>query len=63
MSRLTSAATRLGLFRQGLAIDLVVAWRVFHLTQLGRETPAVPCTVYFEEHEWKALWAYVTKQP
>lgn len=46
-----------------LAIDLVVAWRVFHLTQLGRETPAVPCTVYFEEHEWKALWAYVTKQP
>jgi hypothetical protein len=46
-----------------LAIDLVVAWRIFHLTKLGRETPDVPCTVYFEEHEWKALVAYVTQSP
>jgi hypothetical protein len=46
-----------------LAIDLVVAWRIFHLTKLGRETPTVPCTVYFEEHEWKALVAYVTQKP
>lgn len=46
-----------------LAIDLVVAWRIFHLTKLGRETPTVPCTVYFEEHEWKALVAYVTQEP
>lgn len=45
-----------------LAIDLVVAWRIFHLTKLGRETPEVPCTVYFEEHEWKALVAYVTQK-
>jgi len=45
-----------------LAIDMVVAWRVFHLTKLGRETPAVPCTVYFEEHEWKALVAFTTKR-
>jgi len=34
-----------------LAIDLVVAWRLFHLAKLGRETPDVPCTVFFEEHE------------
>ena len=46
-----------------LAIDLVVAWRIFHLTKLGRETPEVPCRVYFEEHEWKALVAYVTQSP
>lgn len=46
-----------------LAIDMVVAWRIFHLTKLGRETPDVPCTVYFEEHEWKALVAYVTQNP
>lgn len=39
---------------------MVVAWRIFHLTKLGRETPDVPCTVYFQEHEWKALVAYVT---
>jgi hypothetical protein len=34
-----------------LAIDLVVAWRIFHLTKLGREVPQAPCTVYFEEAE------------
>jgi hypothetical protein len=43
-----------------LAIDLVVAWRIFHLTKLGREVPEVPCTVFFEEAEWKALVAYKT---
>ena len=42
-----------------LAIDLVVAWRILHLTMLGRETPELPCTVFFEEHEWKALYAFV----
>lgn len=42
-----------------LAIDLVVAWRVYHLVMLGRETPDVPCTVYFEEAQWKALVAFV----
>lgn len=42
-----------------LAIDLIVAWRIFHLTKLGRETPDVPCTVYFEELEWKALVGYI----
>lgn len=46
-----------------LAIDLVVAWRIFHLAKLGREIPDVPCTIYFEEAEWKALLAYVTKNP
>ena len=46
-----------------LGIDLVVAWRIYYLTKLGRETPAVPATVYFEEHEWQALVAFVTRQP
>lgn len=46
-----------------LAIDLVVAWRIHHLTKLGRETPDVPCSVYFEEAEWKALVTFVTKNP
>ncbi len=46
-----------------LAIDMIVAWRIFHLTKLGRETPDVPCTVYFEEAEWKALTAYITQNP
>ncbi len=46
-----------------LAIDMVVAWRIFHLAKLGRETPDVPCTVFFEEAAWKALHAFVTKEP
>ncbi len=46
-----------------LAIDMVVAWRVVHLTKLGRDTPEVPCTVFFEDHEWKALWGFVHHTP
>jgi hypothetical protein len=44
-----------------LAIDMVVAWRILHLTKLGREHPDVPCTVYFNEMEWKALLTYVNR--
>jgi hypothetical protein len=46
-----------------LALDMVVAWRIFHLTKLGREIPDVPCTVFFEEAEWKALVFYKTQNP
>jgi hypothetical protein len=45
-----------------LAIDMVVAWRIVHLTKLGREVPQVPCTVFFEEAQWKALVAFVTRE-
>jgi hypothetical protein len=44
-----------------LAIDLVVAWRIYYLNKLGREVPQSPCTVYFEEAEWKALMVFTTK--
>ena len=46
-----------------LAIDMVVAWRIFHLAKLGREIPNVPCTIFFEEFEWKALHTHITKTP
>jgi Druantia protein DruA/Transposase DNA-binding/Transposase Tn5 dimerisation domain len=46
-----------------LAIDMVVAWRVYHLVKLGRETPNVPCTVFFEQYEWKALKTFITGYP
>jgi len=46
-----------------LAIDLVVAWRIFYLTKMGRETPDLPCTVILEDDEWRALVWYVTKTP
>jgi hypothetical protein len=44
-----------------LAIDMVVAWRIYHLTMLGRETPDAPCTAFFSDLEWKALCCYVHK--
>lgn len=46
-----------------LGIDMVVAWRIYHLTMLGREAPEVPCTVFFKDVEWKALCCYVNKSP
>ena len=46
-----------------LAVDMLVAWRIVYLTRLGRDTPDVPCSVYFEETEWKALTAHVAQNP
>ncbi len=42
-----------------IGIDMVVAWRIYHLTMLGRETPDVPCTVFFNGIEWKALCLWI----
>lgn len=44
-----------------LALDSVVAWRVLFLTMLGRSLPDLPCTILFEEHEWKSLYCVVHK--
>ena len=46
-----------------LGIDLLVAWRIVYLTKLGRETPQVPCTVFFEEAQWQALVFFTTGKP
>jgi hypothetical protein len=46
-----------------LAIDLVIAWRIYFLTKMGRETPDVPCTAFFEDYEWKALVAHISQNP
>jgi len=48
-----------------LAIDSIVAWRVMFLTMMGRSVPDLPCTVLFEDHEWKALYCFAkqTQQP
>lgn len=44
-----------------LMVDVVVAWRILLLTKLGREVPELPCTVVFDEYEWKALYYFVNK--
>jgi hypothetical protein len=46
-----------------LAIDMIVAWRIFHLTRLGRETPDLPCTVYFDDLQWQALHGFLHRTP
>lgn len=52
-----------GRLQNCLALDLVVAWRIVHLTVLGRETPDVPCTVAFADAEWQALYGFVHRTP
>jgi hypothetical protein len=41
-----------------LAIDLVVAWRVYWLTRAGRETPNRACDPILKEEEWRVLSAW-----
>jgi hypothetical protein len=44
-----------------LAIDVVIAWRVMYLVKIGREMPDIPCSIFFEEEEWKALCCFTQK--
>lgn len=46
-----------------LAIDLVVAWRVYWVTKAGRETPTIPCDKFLHEQEWQVLCAWATRKP
>jgi len=44
-----------------LAIDMVVAWRIFFLTMQGRKTPDIPCDRFLQEDQWKVLCTYINK--
>ena len=44
-----------------LAIDMVVAWRIFFLTMQGRKTPDIPCDKFLQEDQWKVLCTYINK--
>jgi hypothetical protein len=43
-----------------LAIDLVVAWRIYWLTMVGRQTPDKSCDPIFSKQEWQVLSAWAT---
>lgn len=45
-----------------LAIDMVVAWRIHHLTHLARQTPDASCELVFEENEWTSLVVFTQKK-
>ncbi len=44
-----------------LAIDMVVAWRIFNMIKLGREVPDSACSVFFEQAQWQALHIFIHK--
>ncbi|MBF0246300.1 MAG: IS4 family transposase, partial [Planctomycetes bacterium] len=46
-----------------LAVDMIMGWRVMHLVKLGRENPNAPCSVYFEEAQWRALLMRTNRDP
>jgi hypothetical protein len=46
-----------------LAIDMVVAWRIQHLTWFGRAVPDMPCTAVFDDDQWKAIFVFKTRKP
>lgn len=46
-----------------LAIDLVVAWRVFWLTMAGRQTPDESCRRFLSEDQWRVLGSWATGGP
>jgi len=46
-----------------LMLYRIIAWRVMHLTYLGRECPELPCDVVFADHEWQPVWQIVKQSP
>ena len=41
---------------RSLSILSVIAWRIHHIMTLSRDQADAPCTLCFEEDEWKAAW-------
>ncbi len=38
-----------------LCLYMIIAWRIHYLTKLGRSGPELPCSVVFDEAEWKPV--------
>jgi hypothetical protein len=45
-----------------ISVYMVIAWRIHFLTKLARTCPELPCSVVFDESEWKAA-VYILKGP
>ena len=41
---------------RALAVYLIVAWRIHHITQSSRERPEAPCTEVFSDEEWQTVY-------
>jgi Transposase Tn5 dimerisation domain len=38
---------------------MIIAWRVMFIEMLARSAPEIRCSVIFDEHEWKPVYAIV----
>lgn len=47
-------------FERCLAVSMIVAWRTFYTTKIGRELPDVSCEAVFAEDEWQPVYKLVT---
>lgn len=43
-------------FAPCMALYMIVAWRIFFLTMLGRNSPDIACDIIFHESEWKSVF-------
>ena len=48
---------------KALMFYMIIAWRVMYSTLMAREHPDLPCSVLFEESEWKSVWQIVERTP
>jgi hypothetical protein len=46
-----------------LTLMSVIAWRLFWLRHINRQTPDAPCTAILADHEWKALYTTIHRTP
>ena len=47
---------------RAVTMYMIVAWRVQYLTMMNRTMPNTPCTSFFTNSEWKAVWTAVAKK-
>lgn len=45
-----------------LALYMIIAWRIQHITMLGRSCPDLPCSVLFDETEWQTAFVMAHHQ-
>jgi len=44
-----------------VTLFMIIAWRLYFITFLGRNCPELSCTLIFEEDEWKSVFAVVKR--
>lgn len=49
-------------FERCLAVSMIVAWRTFYTTKIGRELPDISCEAVFTADEWQPVYKLVTKE-